>query len=67
MMGLRTVEGVDLRFLEARTGLGFFKIAGPAAVARMVNGGFLETGDGYVRATAAGRQRLNAVLEQLLA
>lgn len=67
MMGLRTVEGVDLRYLEARTGLGFFKIAGPGAVARMVNGGFLETGDGFVRATPAGRQRLNAVLEQLLA
>ncbi len=66
MMGLRTVEGVDLRYLQARTGLGFHSITGPAAVAEMVNGGFLETGDGYVRATKAGRQRLNAVLGRLL-
>jgi oxygen-independent coproporphyrinogen-3 oxidase len=67
MMGLRLTEGIP----RAR----FLRVAGcePEAVldrtrlARLVEGGFVTLDSQALRATAAGRQRLNSVLGALLA
>ena len=65
MMGLRLGEGVARARIE--------EIAGPAVEARfartlppLIEGGFLTLGCDSLAATAAGRQRLNAVLAALL-
>lgn len=63
MMGLRLAEGVARSRLIAETG----RDVEPAALTRLIDGGFLELTPTHLRATAAGRQRLNAVLAALLA
>ena len=67
MMGLRLREGVRVGRIETATGLSGSQLIDPARLARLVDGGFLTLDAGRLRATAAGRQRLNAVLEALLA
>jgi oxygen-independent coproporphyrinogen-3 oxidase len=66
MMGLRLAEGVSRSRLEEMAGRSVDQLFGPA-LARLVEGGFLTLNDQRLAATAAGRQRLNAVLAALIA
>ena len=65
-MGLRLTEGIPCIRIEAlaqrdlRTRFG-------AKLERLIDGGFLTLDSERLAATAAGRQRLNAVLAALLA
>jgi len=65
MMGLRLVEGVSRHRLESLAGRDAEALFGPA-LTRLVEGGFVTLDDTRLAATAAGRQRLNAVLAALL-
>ncbi|HYB55036.1 MAG TPA: radical SAM family heme chaperone HemW [Alphaproteobacteria bacterium] len=66
MMGLRLAEGVDReRFLET-CGMTLETALEGERLARLIDGGFLELDEAGLRATAAGRQRLNAVLAALI-
>jgi len=65
MMGLRLAEGVSRARLEALAGRSVEELFG-GALPRLVDGGFLALDDARLAATAAGRQRLNAVLAALL-
>jgi len=67
MMGLRTTAGVRRARIAAETGLSLEAALDPARLRRLVAGGFLALDTESLRATAAGRQRLNAVLADLLA
>ncbi len=66
MMGLRLAEGIDAARFRAATGTALDAALDGAAVTRLVEGGFLVTDNRGVRATAAGRQRLNSVLGEIL-
>ena len=66
MMGLRLAEGVPLSRVEDETGHPLDHWVAPERVARMVRGGFVTRDEDRLAATAAGRQRLNAVLSALL-
>lgn len=66
MMGLRLAEGVRLARIEALAGQAAESLFG-AALPRLIEGGFLTLDSERLAATAAGRQRLNAVLAALLA
>jgi len=66
MMGLRLHEGVDLAALAHDLGQGLEHWLDPAALARLEAGGWLERTPERLRATARGRQCLNAVLARLL-
>ena len=66
MMGLRLAEGVSRSRLEAFAGRTVEDLFA-AALPRLVEGGFLTLDDYRLAATAAGRQRLNAVLAALVA
>jgi len=66
MMGLRLREGFLLDNFQKETKIPFQKFVHPQVFQRLLDGGLLEvTEDRYIRATAAGRQRLDAVLAQL--
>jgi putative oxygen-independent coproporphyrinogen III oxidase len=65
MMGLRLVEGVSRARLEQTAGLDV-DVLFAATLPRLVEGGFLTLDANRLAATAAGRQRLNAVLTSLL-
>jgi putative oxygen-independent coproporphyrinogen III oxidase len=67
MMGLRLAEGVARALFRRETGRDFEAILEPQRVQRLIEGGFLELDPAGLRATAAGRQRLNAVLAALIA
>jgi len=67
MMGLRLEEGIARERLRSETGLDIDEAFEPARLRALVEGGFLDVDDERLRATAAGRQRLNAVLGRLLA
>ena len=67
MMGLRLREGIDRALFAAVAGADPVEALGEAKLAPLVDAGFLEVGPAHLRATAAGRQRLNAVLERLIA
>jgi len=67
MMGLRTVDGVARARIQAECGRPLESLVDPGRLERLAGGGFLEVDDVGLRATAAGRQRLNAVLAELLA
>ncbi|WP_457636934.1 radical SAM family heme chaperone HemW [Oceanithermus sp.] len=64
MMGLRTREGVSLRHLEGRTGLG---LRGPlaASAAELTAAGLLETAEDRLRPTNDGLDRLHEVILRL--
>jgi len=66
MMGLRLAEGVPLARIRAETGKTFEEALDGDAIAELVAGGFLTVDAARIAATAAGRQRLNAVLGALL-
>ncbi len=67
MMGLRLDEGVPrARFLR-ETGSRLEAALDPERLANLIEGGFLALDDRALRASTAGRQRLNAVIAALLA
>jgi putative oxygen-independent coproporphyrinogen III oxidase len=66
MMGLRLAEGVDAARFRTATGAALESALDRRALARLVEGGFLVADDRGLRATAAGRQRLNSVLGEIL-
>jgi len=67
MMGLRLTEGIRLARLAEETGRTLDETVAPAALKRLIDGGFLSLDAERLRATHEGRQRLNAVLGALLA
>ena len=66
MMGLRLAEGIPRARIEAFVDHEMEELFG-TALPRLIEGGFLNLDDKRLAATAAGRQRLNAVLAALLA
>jgi oxygen-independent coproporphyrinogen-3 oxidase len=67
MMGLRLGEGVTRAAFRAEAGVDFEQSLNAAQLASLGNAGFIALDETGLRATAAGRQRLNAVLGALLA
>jgi oxygen-independent coproporphyrinogen-3 oxidase len=67
MMGLRLSEGINRAIFAANAGADPVAALGEAALAPLVDAGFLDVSPTHLRATPAGRQRLNAVLERLIA
>jgi putative oxygen-independent coproporphyrinogen III oxidase len=67
MMGLRTVDGVRRSRVVTECGRPLEAALDPARLGRLIDGGFLLLDEAGLRATAAGRQRLNAVISDLLA
>jgi putative oxygen-independent coproporphyrinogen III oxidase len=67
MMGLRLADGIDRATFASITGVDPVAALGEARLAPLVEAGFLEIGPSHLGATAAGRQRLNALLERLIA
>jgi oxygen-independent coproporphyrinogen-3 oxidase len=66
MMGLRTIGGVPRSRVDAECGRPLEAVIDPARLGRLIDGGFLLLDETGLRATAAGRQRLNAVIGELL-
>jgi putative oxygen-independent coproporphyrinogen III oxidase len=66
MMGLRLAEGVDRGRFRAAAGIELETALDPARLGDLVAGGFIALDAQGLRATASGRQRLNAVLAALL-
>lgn len=67
MMGLRLADGIDRAIFASVAGADPVAALGAAKLDPLVAGGFIEVDAARLRATAAGRQRLNAVLERLIA
>jgi len=67
MMGLRLAQGIDRARFHRETGRAIEASFAARALADLVAGDFLVLDDAGLRATSAGRQRLNAVLARLLA
>ena len=67
IMGLRLTEGVALSRVAAVTGRPLDAWIGLETLAPLLDGGLLLRDDRRIAATAAGRQRLDAVLSALLA
>jgi oxygen-independent coproporphyrinogen-3 oxidase len=67
MMGLRLREGIDRTLFASVAGADPVAALGEAKLAPLVEAGFLEVTPSHLAATAAGRQRLNALLERLIA
>jgi oxygen-independent coproporphyrinogen-3 oxidase len=66
MMGLRLTEGVSRARLIDELGADVETLLDRSNLARLIDGGFLTLDGEALRATDAGRQRLNAVLAALL-
>ena len=66
MMGLRLTEGVSRARLKGELGADVDGLLDSRKLARLVDAGFLVLDEERLSATAAGRQRLNAVLVSLL-
>lgn len=66
MMGLRLVEGISRERFRRLAGGDFATILDAGKLARLISAGFLSLDDERIAATASGRQRLNAVLLDLL-
>jgi putative oxygen-independent coproporphyrinogen III oxidase len=66
MMGLRTIGGVPRSRVVAECGRPLEAVIDPARLGRLIDGGFLLLDETRLRATATGRQRLNAVIGELL-
>ncbi len=67
MMGLRLREGIARPAFRTEAGVDIEASLDPVRVARLSESGFLVLDERGLRATEAGRQRLNAVLAALLA
>ncbi len=66
LMGLRLVDGIAREDFLAETGIAIEAAFAPETLARLCDGGFLELDARGLRASAAGRYRLNAVTGALL-
>jgi putative oxygen-independent coproporphyrinogen III oxidase len=66
MMGLRLAEGVERRRFRQETGEEIQAALADARLDALIEGGFLILDESGLKATPFGRQRLNAVLTQLL-
>lgn len=66
MMGLRLTEGIPIARFWREIGQPPERALDPAGLSRMIDGGFLTLTDTHLAATLAGRQRLNALLTQIL-
>jgi len=64
-MGLRLTAGIGRARFRDALGQEIEDAVSPARLAGLIEGGFLELDDEGLRATADGRQRLNAVLAAL--
>jgi putative oxygen-independent coproporphyrinogen III oxidase len=67
MMGLRLADGIDRTTFASVTGADPVEAVGEARLRPLIAAGFLDVDPTHLRATPAGRQRLNAVLERLIA
>jgi oxygen-independent coproporphyrinogen-3 oxidase len=67
MMGLRLAEGIERATFASTAGADPVTALGERRLAPLVKAGYLEVDVTHLRATPAGRQRLNAVLERLIA
>jgi putative oxygen-independent coproporphyrinogen III oxidase len=67
MMGLRLSEGIERAQFAAVAGSDPVAALGEPKLGPLVQAGFLEIDATHLKATPAGRQRLNAVLERLVA
>jgi oxygen-independent coproporphyrinogen-3 oxidase len=66
LMGLRLAEGVDLVRFAREAGVRAEDFVDPEAASRLADAGLIAWSPGTLRATDAGRQRLNAVLRALI-
>lgn len=66
MMGLRLTEGVDATRFAEQTGQPLEKLLNARRLADLLEEGLVEQDSAGLRATADGRQRLNALLAHLL-
>jgi len=66
MMGLRLAKGIDRRRFLARTGIDVEAAVDAAALARLIDGGFLTSNATTLAATPAGLRVLNSVLSELI-
>jgi putative oxygen-independent coproporphyrinogen III oxidase len=67
MMGLRLADGIERAQFAEVTGADPVAALGEAKLAPLVKAGLIETTATHLSATPAGRQRLNALLERLIA
>jgi putative oxygen-independent coproporphyrinogen III oxidase len=67
MMGLRLAEGIDRMHFAALTGIDPVTAIGQRRLEPLVAAGYLDVDTHRLAATSSGRQRLNAVLERLIA
>jgi len=67
IVGLRLTEGIDRAGFACVTGVDPVIAAGEFRLAPLITAGYLEVDARRLKATASGRQRLNAVLERLIA
>ena len=67
MMGLRLSDGIDRALFASVAGSDPVEALGESRLEPLVRGGFLEVDPWRLKATASGRQRLNAVLQHLVA
>lgn len=65
LMGLRLSSGIDAANFSARAGMALDGVIAPAALKRLGDGGFIVSDSDGLRATPAGRQRLDAVVAAL--
>jgi len=66
LMGLRLSEGIDAARFAARTGMALAEAIDADTLARAIDAGYLEHGNGRLRATADGRKRLDSLLAALV-
>ena len=66
-MGFRLADGIDRALFASVAGADPVEALGEAKLAPLVEAGFLEVDRTHLKATAAGRQRLNVLLERLIA
>jgi oxygen-independent coproporphyrinogen-3 oxidase len=67
MMGLRLSEPLPLARIESETGRGFYDWVPRLTIEKMVKENLLVVDDATISATMVGRQKLNSVLNYLLA
>jgi putative oxygen-independent coproporphyrinogen III oxidase len=67
MMGLRLADGIERATFRTVAGSDPVDALGEAKLAPLVEAGFLAIDPTHLKATPAGRQRLNALLERLIA
>jgi len=65
LVGLRLTEGIDAARFAELTGLALTEVIDPHGLEQLIDGGFVAGDPDHLRATPAGLQRLNAVLERL--